>query len=570
LLSGRLQDSVAPRRIAALAAAIGLQLLCGHPQIAWVSWLGIAAFTIGRAAPPPARSTLAALALALSLVLGVAVAGAAFLPFLELIGQGNRPAPTLAFASGGAMEWWHWTSLFITDGGRRVFYWEHDQYVGALAAVGGIAGLLRLRDRNTRGLALVAVVGLLVASGPRTPAFALLFRLLPGLASFHIHSRAAILVALAMALGAAGLLSQAAPGWRAGASVAGGAAVAIAVTAAAVGWLPRPPLGPVPSATAPLRVVVLLLVGALASAVLLGRGRRRDIARAGLLAVLCLDLLAARSASKRAWGLPPPPVATERTVRRTLLEAGLLVGEGVPPRVFLPPFVARENAALMHGWSSVTGYNALTLDRVWIYLHRALGLVPSLDENTYVHAGAYAHGPFPYPVAAISLGWDPRQLGLNVRGDADARGYLAGAAVRVGDWRAAVDRMAAGHDVHHVALVEDDGLAALPAVPVDDDPGRVQITSYRPERIVLRVDARRPALLVVKEAWYPGWTAAVDGSASACRPVNGWMRGVVVPAGPHEVTLRYRSRFLGAGVLLSSAAVLLVAWIAKARTSPGP
>jgi uncharacterized membrane protein YfhO len=79
----------------------------------------------------------------------------------------------------------------------------------------------------------------------------------------------------------------------------------------------------------------------------------------------------------------------------------------------------------------------------------------------------------------------------------------------------------------------------------------VDITSFDPERVVLETDASAPALLVLAEAWYPGWSATVDGSPAAVVPANAWMRAVSVPAGRHQVELRFRSRWLLPGALLS-------------------
>ena len=70
--------------------------------------------------------------------------------------------------------------------------------------------------------------------------------------------------------------------------------------------------------------------------------------------------------------------------------------------------------------------------------------------------------------------------------------------------------------------------------------------------------APRPGLLVVAEAYYPGWTATVNGSPASCLPVNGWMRGVPIPAGASEVAFHFHSTFLVPGALLSSCTLVLL------------
>src|SRR5205823_4743042 len=62
-------------------------------------------------------------------------------------------------------------------------------------------------------------------------------------------------------------------------------------------------------------------------------------------------------------------------------------------------------------------------------------------------------------------------------------------------------------------------------------PGRAALVRERPERVRYRVDARRPALLVMPDVDYPGWHASVDGHDAQLRRVDYLLRGVAVPAG---------------------------------------
>ena len=155
----------------------------------------------------------------------------------------------------------------------------------------------------------------------------------------------------------------------------------------------------------------------------------------------------------------------------------------------------------------------------------------------------------------------------------DPRAYLAPSVTRVEGWRHAVTAMAGGHDFHRSPLVES--ATGLPFDPADDsnEPaavGRVEITSFEPERVTLETDAQEPSLLVLAEAWYPGWSATVDGASAPCIPANAWMRAVAVPAGRHQVELRFRSRWLlpGALVFLLASGGLGVLVLRERRTRP--
>jgi hypothetical protein len=231
----------------------------------------------------------------------------------------------------------------------------------------------------------------------------------------------------------------------------------------------------------------------------------------------------------------------------------------------------RHNAALLYKWANIAGYNALTLDRVWLFEHATLGLEPSLDENTYPSPRLYEAGPFPYDSMNLVAGWDLREGRLVLRdpADVDPRAWLADGARRVDDWREAVNAIAQGHDLHATPLVEPPLEKRLPDAGTAVDRTRTGIVSFEAERVVLETEASAPSLLVLSEAWYPGWSASVDGSPARCVPANAWMRAVEVPAGRHRVELRFRSRLLLPGALVSLIAgvgLAVLAW----RKGPRP
>lgn len=85
----------------------------------------------------------------------------------------------------------------------------------------------------------------------------------------------------------------------------------------------------------------------------------------------------------------------------------------------------------------------------------------------------------------------------------------------------------------------------------------------------LDVRAEGPGLLVVAEGWDPGWSGRLDGQRAAVLRVNHAQMGVVLPAGPHRITLDYRAPGLVAGFALSGiGAIGLV--VAQAGRRPGP
>jgi uncharacterized membrane protein YfhO len=119
-----------------------------------------------------------------------------------------------------------------------------------------------------------------------------------------------------------------------------------------------------------------------------------------------------------------------------------------------------------------------------------------------------------------------------------------------------------------VAVVE-----AGRAVP----PGRGTVLSVRrePERVSVQFEADAGGLLVVNDAFWPGWTARIDGREAPMLPTNVIARGVEVPAGRHTLTMSYEPPGLRVGCLLSVLGLLACSALAarearRRRTRPAP
>ncbi|MFP2901676.1 YfhO family protein, partial [Corallococcus sp. 4LFB] len=100
-----------------------------------------------------------------------------------------------------------------------------------------------------------------------------------------------------------------------------------------------------------------------------------------------------------------------------------------------------------------------------------------------------------------------------------------------------------------VAIVE----CQAPLPPTPEGPlGSIHVAPGTPEHLTVEVASLAPAVLVVNDAWQPGWRATVDGQDVPILPADVAVRAVVVPAGQHRVELRYRTPGLTAGLLLGA------------------
>jgi len=81
------------------------------------------------------------------------------------------------------------------------------------------------------------------------------------------------------------------------------------------------------------------------------------------------------------------------------------------------------------------------------------------------------------------------------------------------------------------------------------------ITKYEPRELRARVNSPGNSLLVLSEIYYDaGWHAWLDGNAVPIQRVDYLLRGVVVPAGQHELRMRFDPGSFKAGITLSALA----------------
>lgn len=122
-------------------------------------------------------------------------------------------------------------------------------------------------------------------------------------------------------------------------------------------------------------------------------------------------------------------------------------------------------------------------------------------------------------------------------------------------------------DAHRTLLelleAGDDGtvvVEAAAAPPVA--PGRVLAVERGTEEVRVEAEAGGPALLVLQDAWWPGWRATIDGQPAALLAADVLVRAVPWPAGRHRLELRYDPPAVRLGLWISAAGAALVALLA--------
>jgi hypothetical protein len=131
-----------------------------------------------------------------------------------------------------------------------------------------------------------------------------------------------------------------------------------------------------------------------------------------------------------------------------------------------------------------------------------------------------------------------------------------------GSAAAALRASSRGFDPHTMAILET---AALPEI----DAGsagvcRIAHISETANRVTIEVESPARRLLVVFDAWAPGWSASIGSKQVELYRANGMFRALVVPAGLSRVVFAYRPPGLLAGAALSVAATAILLGLAAA------
>jgi hypothetical protein len=123
------------------------------------------------------------------------------------------------------------------------------------------------------------------------------------------------------------------------------------------------------------------------------------------------------------------------------------------------------------------------------------------------------------------------------------------------------------YDLHSVAFVETDAPQALAGFVARVPPGpteRVAITRYEPQRVDLDVQLERGGLVILADAFDPGWSLTIDDTPAPIYRTNRLMRGAAVAAGRHTLVYTYAPLSFRVGGAVSIGAVVvalaLVPW----------
>ncbi|NOX62665.1 MAG: YfhO family protein [Chloroflexi bacterium] len=563
----------------ALAAgvALGVGSLAGHIQMTLFSLMALALWVgfwlLVNRERVRTRWSRALMALVIPAAIALGVLAPVLLPGFEIadmtargewryaqtVGFSLSPAQLIGlimpnfFGRGPALHWGLWPRVEMG-------------YVGILTLLLAFFGVLMRRDRLTWLLLGLAAVSLAFSLGVYSPVHGWFTWLLPGLEQLRAPARFIFLFDLALALLAARGLQALMTSWRDEDRrvFAGGwrflrhllllaLAVGVPVTYAVLllTQTAEPTLH-LRASVATIAVMQFLLLFAAGMALLFARAR--GWIRSDALAALAILLLFIDLAMLGAYEDISESDPTANFYRQPLLS--FLKNDSdlyrLDARTEIQAFW-QPSAAEVHGLDDVSGVaNPLTL----AYYEDFLQATGSRSSDLY----ALLNVKYVLARKDVVLDWDVWEPAFE--GDPDLNLYrnrrfhprvmLVGRA-RIAPDLAAAQQAIRAADFEPLAEVVLEGGEGQNAAG-----GEAQIISWGVNDVTVRTDAANPATLVVLQTWYPGWEASID--RGEWRPVlraNGVWQAVQVPAGSHEVRLRFRPRPFFLGLLIAA-----VTWMA--------
>ena len=118
-------------------------------------------------------------------------------------------------------------------------------------------------------------------------------------------------------------------------------------------------------------------------------------------------------------------------------------------------------------------------------------------------------------------------------------------------------------DTRHTAIIHKEFEDMVKGYHPTDSLGSITLTDYKPNQLTYNFNASEDKLVVFSEIWTSkGWTMRIDGEEKPILRADYLLRAAMVPAGQHEIVMRYEPRIWKVGgviSLVSSLSVLLFA-----------
>jgi hypothetical protein len=576
-----------------------MQMLTGAPEVILLTW-GIVGVLMVLDLVRPRVSAPGFIKRMLICVIAVALLGAAqLLPFLELLADSQRD--THFYESVWPMPITGWANLLVPlfhcqASVQGVFfqsgqYWTSSYYAGAATLALALFAVMATKEWRIRGVALLALLGLLLALGDAGVVYAALKRVVPQLGFIRFPIKFVVLTVFTLPLLAACGVSALLPAdaaERSGARklllVAGVLTVILALLLAYARQCPAlEESWPVTARNGLMRGVFLwATVGLLLILAKSAGGRLLPLAAVAVLLALAADALShapnlAPTARKAVFDPLPPSL----TPPARLGKSRALVSNWEHRRFnrnfdedFERDFLVKRaglfaNCNLLDGVPKVDGLYSLSLREA----DAISGLLYSRTNDTRL---AEVFHPTNRPafdglldflaVSCVSAPQQPSQWLTRTNYLPPSQwltrtNYLplvtAGQEPAFASPAATLRRLVTpGFNPRRevlLPLTSREWCEAARAGSV-----RILSTQFGPHRIRIELQAEAAGLVVLSQSHFRPWRARVDGADAEIHPANLAFQAVLVPAGGRVLELTYEDGRFRVGLLASVATLLMV------------
>lgn len=579
----RTRQDPGPVNVAGIATVTALTLVAGHPETAYKAFLLMGAYAVGVClAGPQRRPAVGVRVLAgrmlPAVLLGAALAAAQLVPFVEYLGESGIAAMRQSFSvSPMVIPAREAVTAFVPDvfgnparGEALTNYLEQVSYPGNVAwllAIVAVAVALR-RDWRVAFLAGAAVLAAGLMYG--APGVSRLFALMPVVGLSAPSRFGLVTIFSVIVLAAIGVhvvwtsdrLREPADAGRAGRAAVVGLVVIAALVASLIAW--QWAVFRHASFVREMATAVLwsggVAVAAAGLVVCWARGwvtRRLAVVLLTIVSVADLFALGFRfhPMMPRAQVFPRLPAIETITADHTLFRvAGL--GDSLPP-----------NAAMVYGLADPRGYDGVAPRHYTDLLGRAFGpgmshridrddalAVVDLLNVKYLVGDPSGDAPVPQWVPVATA---PVTVYRNDR--VFPRAWLVDRAVVRDEASTLAWIVEPTSDLRHEAsIAEPLAAGADPERSTGDAIGDATVSRYEPTEVEVTTRAPGRRLLVLADAWYPGWAVYVDGRKAAIVRAYHALRAVPVPGGRHVVRFVYEPASVRIGTAVSAAALIAV------------
>ncbi len=123
----------------------------------------------------------------------------------------------------------------------------------------------------------------------------------------------------------------------------------------------------------------------------------------------------------------------------------------------------------------------------------------------------------------------------------------------------------ANTDVKNVAIINNEFRQVVGDFKASPAEGTIQLVDYQPNQLKYSFDSSKDELVVFSEIWTSkGWTMWIDGVESPLFRADYILRSAIIPAGQHEIVMRYEPSIwrIGNTIQLITSLLILIGFVA--------